>query len=137
MNEGVKIIAERLLADPSMLTEGVVMHPWVHLATLVEENYKDMFTREEIDHIREAKKEAARLEFTGMVLDVLNASDPHAFTLPLTKAQQKRRAMQLEEQRKQYEMEAQMRGAAGLRAQQHNSILGSANTNSITGLGGF
>jgi len=109
MNEGVKIIAERLLADPSLLTEGVAMHPWVHLATLIEENYKDMFTREEIDHIRETKKEAARLEFTGMVMDVLNAPDPHAYALPLTKAQQKRRQEQAEEQRRLYEMEQQTR----------------------------
>jgi hypothetical protein len=131
MNEGVKIIAERLLADPSLLTEGMLMHPWVNLATLVDENYKGMFTQEEIDHICEAKREAARLEFTGMVLDVLNAPDPHAITLPLTKAQQKRREMQMEEQQKRYEMEQMMMRNRAMQ----NSVLGSSGA--MTGLGGL
>jgi hypothetical protein len=123
MNEGVKIVAEKLLADPSMLVEGVVIHPWVQLATLIEENYKDIFTQEEIDHIREAKKEAVRLEFTGMVLDVMNADDPHSVHVPLTKAQHKRRLEQAEEQRRMYEMEQNMHIA------QHRSLLGNPTLN--------
>ena len=134
MNDGVKIIAERLLADPSQLQDGALRSVWVRLAELVEENYKEMFTNEEINHIRQSKIDAMRLEFSALVLDCLEDRADSHIAIPKSK----RQIEQIEQKRRMDEMDMNRYIMRGQTATGTTGLGGmSGGFGSVTGLGGF
>ena len=128
MNEGVKIIAERLLADPSQLQEGSIRSVWIRLAELVEENYREMFTNDEINHIRQAKIDAMRLEFSALVLDCIEDREDAHMAIPRSKNQMKLEQAEQKRRMDEMDMNRYVRGQAAT---------GGLGGMGITGLGSF
>ena len=110
MLEGIKILAERIFGLPEMydpaprVTEVKVSDPEVseeeqlhQLIKIVYENEHGIFTEEEINHIKEAEREARRKVFNAWLLRVV--ADQYVY-LPETLEQRKERIEIAQEERK-------------------------------------
>ena len=87
MHDGIRIICEKLIADPESCMEGAKTTEWTHAARLVTENTNGIFTPEEIEAVKDAWKEAQRMNFFGIIVELVHSKK--AFSkLPLTRHQQ-------------------------------------------------
>ena len=79
MNEGVKIIAERLRSDVS----GVAAreHAWRKLIYMVAADTDDVYTEEEKKLIKDAAKEYDRAKLTADVMELISQPPPGSFTV--------------------------------------------------------
>ena len=87
MHNGIRLICEKLIADPESCMEGAKTTEWTHAARLVIENTNGIFTPEEIEAVKDAWKESQRMNFFGIIVELVHSKK--AFNkLPLTRHQQ-------------------------------------------------
>ena len=87
MHNGIRLICEKLIADPESCMEGAKTTEWTHAARLVIENTNGIFTPEEIEAVKDSWKEAQRMNFFGVIVELVHSKK--AFNkLPLTRHQQ-------------------------------------------------
>ena len=120
MLEGIKILAERIVDLPELydsqarVTEVKVGDPEIpvedqiaQLIKIVYDNEYDIFTAEEINHIKEAERECRRKVFNAWLLGVV--ADQYVY-LPETREQKKERIdIEREEQKWRIEKEKEKR----------------------------
>lgn len=87
MHNGIRLICEKLIADPESCMEGAKTTEWTHAARLVMENSHKLFTDEEVEAVKDAWKESQRMNFFGIIVELVH--NKKAFSkLPLTRSQQ-------------------------------------------------
>ena len=120
MLEGIKILAERILAMPQLydcqprVTEIKVGDPEVYIESqiqqiikIVYDNEHGVFTDEEINHIKQAEREACRRVFNSWLVAIVAEQGIH---LPETREQKKERIeIAQEEQKWRFEKEKERR----------------------------
>jgi hypothetical protein len=110
MLEGIKILAERIIATPELydcqprVMEIKVGDPEVstnqqleQIIKIVYDNEHGIFTDEEINHIKQAEREASRKVFNSWMVAIVAEQ---SINLPDTREQRKERVMIAEEERK-------------------------------------
>ena len=110
MLEGIKILAERILAMPELydyqplnmeIKEGdLIVSPDVQIEQLIKlvyDNEHGVFTDEEVNLIKEAEREARRKVFNSWLVSIIAEQKVN---LPHTREQRKERMMLEEEERK-------------------------------------
>lgn len=74
MNEGVRMLIKRIESDPQEFDEGS-LSKWGRVLGGFPERYRDILTKDEIEVIEAALKEAQRSNFTSLVMRVLTGTD--------------------------------------------------------------
>jgi hypothetical protein len=74
MNEGVRMLANRIESDPQEFGEGS-SSKWARVLHAFPERYRDILTKDEIELIEAKLKEAHRANFTSQVMRVLTGSE--------------------------------------------------------------
>lgn len=110
MLEGIKILAERIIAMPELydcqprvteIKEGdLIVSTDLQLEQVIKivyDNEHGVFTDEEVNHIKEAEREARRKVFNSWLVGIVAE---HNINLPDTREQRKERQMIAEEERK-------------------------------------
>lgn len=86
MNNAIKIICDKLIANPESAVEGARMTEWTRAALLVLENKRNIFTPEEIEAVKVAWREAERMNFFGVIVEMVHDKSA-AKRLPLVQAE--------------------------------------------------
>lgn len=133
MNEGVKIVCDKILEHPHITdanSKAGEERRWMHMADYIIENDFDTFDQEDVEAVKNAIRGARQKYFTANVLDhVMWETDPaknmnHPFDYPpLPKSQKvlkKEREAAIEENRRReeqqrMEMDYRMKAQMGLR----------------------
>ena len=77
MNEGVRMLIKRIESDPQEFDEGS-LSKWGLVLGGFPERYRDILTKDEIEVIEAALKEAQRSNFTSLVMRVLTGTDEYS-----------------------------------------------------------
>ena len=77
MNEGVRMLVKRIESDPQEFEDGSLTK-WGLVLGGFPERYRDILTKDEIEVIEAALKEAQRTNFTSLVMRVLTGSDKYS-----------------------------------------------------------
>jgi hypothetical protein len=77
MNEGVRMLVKRIESDPQEFEDGSLTK-WARVLHQFPERYRDVLTKDEIEVIEVALKEAQRSNFTSLVMRVLTGSDTYS-----------------------------------------------------------
>lgn len=77
MNEGVRMLIKRIESDPQEFDEGT-LSKWGRVLGGFPERYRDILTKDEIEVIEAALKEAQRSNFTSLVMRVLTGTDEYS-----------------------------------------------------------
>lgn len=96
MHNAIKIICDKLIANPESAIEGARMTEWTRAALLVLENKRKIFTEEEIDTVKAAWREAERMNFFGVIVEMVHDKSA-AKRLPLVQQELEHRDKQTEE----------------------------------------
>jgi hypothetical protein len=110
MLEGIKILAERIIATPELYDcqprvmevkmgdpEVSIDHQLEQVIKIVYDNEHGVFTDEEVNHIKQAEREARRKVFNSWLVSIIAEQGIH---LPETREQRKERLEIAEEERK-------------------------------------
>ena len=77
MNEGVRMLVNRIESDPQEFDEGS-LNKWGLVLGGFPERYRDILTKDEIEVIEAKLKEAQRANFTSRVMRVLTGADEYS-----------------------------------------------------------
>ena len=151
MNEGVKIVCDKILEHPHITDANSISgeeRRWMHIADYIIENDYDTFDQEDVDAVKNAIREARRKYFTANVLDhVMWETDPsktktHPFDYPpLPKSQkvlkhEREAAMETSrrrEEKERMEYEYRMKAQMGMRGPHATSDYSLANGSNLLG----